>query len=69
MFKVNKKKHQKGVNDVVLMFSLLTLNIFHTFSTVSIVDFEQVHVSRINNRIARNKNSKSRGAFTTLSNI
>ena len=59
MFKVNKKKHQKGVNDVVLMFSLLTLDIFHTFSTVSIVDFEQVHVSRINNRIAPNKTPNS----------
>ena len=27
------------------MFLLLTLNIFHTFSTVFIVDFEQVNVS------------------------
>ena len=33
------------VNDVVLVFLLLTLNIFHTFSSVSIVDFEQVDVS------------------------
>ena len=29
------------VNNVVLVFLLLTLNIFHTFSSVSIVDFEQ----------------------------
>ena len=27
------------------MFLLLTLNIFHTFSAVSIVDFEQVNVN------------------------
>ena len=33
-------------NDVVLVFSLLTVNIFHTFSSVSIVDFdEEVNVS------------------------
>ena len=32
--------------DVVLMFLLLTLNMFHTFfSTVSIVDFQRVNVS------------------------
>ena len=31
MFKVNNKKHQNDVNDVVLVFLLLTLNIFHTF--------------------------------------
>ena len=29
-----------------LMFLLLTLNIFTSFSSVSIVDFEQVNVSR-----------------------
>ena len=33
------------VNDVVLVFLLLTLNIFRTLSSVSIVDFEQVNVS------------------------
>ena len=33
------------VNDVVLVFLLLTLNIFHTFfSSVSIADFEKVNV-------------------------
>ena len=33
-------------NDVVLVFSLLTVNIFHTFSSVSIVDFDkEVNVS------------------------
>ena len=31
--------------DVVLVFLLLTLKIFHTFFSVSIVDFEQVNVS------------------------
>ena len=31
--------------DVVLVFLLLTLNIFHTFFGVPIVDFEQVTVS------------------------
>ena len=35
MFKVNNKN------------VLLTLNIFHTFFSVSIVDFEQVNVSRV----------------------
>ena len=30
---------------VVLVFLLLTLNIFHTFSSAFIVDFEQVNVS------------------------
>ena len=39
------KKHQNDVNAVVLVFLLLTLNIFHTFFSVSIVDFEQANVS------------------------
>ena len=54
----NSVKHQDGTfpvniylfqtkNDVVLMFLLLTLNIFHTFSTVILVDIEQVNVSWI----------------------
>ena len=30
--------------DVVLVFLLLTLNIFYTFSGVAIADFEQVNV-------------------------
>ena len=37
-------KHQNDVTDVVLVFLLLTLNIFHKFS-VSIVDFEQVNIT------------------------
>ena len=35
----------KHVTDVVLVFLLLTLNIFHNFSNVSIVDFEQVNIT------------------------
>ena len=38
-------KHKK--HDVVLVFLLLTLNIFHSFFSVSIVGFEQVKVSWI----------------------
>ena len=34
------------VNDVVLVFSLLTLNIFDTFSDFYVVYFEQVNLSR-----------------------
>ena len=35
----------KNANDVVLVFLSLTLNMFTTFCTVYIVDFEQVNVS------------------------
>ena len=46
MLKVNNKKHQKNVIGVVLLFLLLTLNIFHTqFSSASTTDLEQVNVS------------------------
>ena len=34
-------------SDVVLVFLLLTLNIFHTFFSVYIVDFEQANVSKV----------------------
>ena len=44
MFKVNDKNTRNDVIAVVLMFLMLTLNIFHTFSSVSVVDFEQVNV-------------------------
>ena len=45
MLIVNKKKrHQNDIIDVFLVSLLLTLNIFLTFSTVSIVDFEQINV-------------------------
>ena len=39
------------VNYVVLVLLLLTLNIFHTFSTVFTVDFEQVNVTWVNHCI------------------
>ena len=45
MFKINNKRHQSHVIDGVLLFLLLTLNIFHTFSSVPIAEFEQVNVS------------------------
>ena len=41
--KVNNKKHQNDVNDVILVF-LLTLNILHTFASVYIIYFEKVNV-------------------------
>ena len=44
MFKVNIK-NIRTTSDVVLVFLMLTLNIFHTFFSVSLVDFEQVNVS------------------------
>ena len=31
MFKDKKKKHQNDLNDVVFLFLLVTLNIFHNF--------------------------------------
>ena len=39
---MNLLKNRKEV--VVLVFLLLTLNIFHTFFSVSMVDYEQVNV-------------------------
>ena len=47
LFKVAIETLEKGVKyvELVLVFSLLTLNIFNTIFTVSIVDFEQVNVS------------------------
>ena len=30
-----------------MVFILLTVNIFHTFSSVSIIDFEQVNISAV----------------------
>ena len=43
MLKVNDKNN--NVIDVILVSSLLALNIFKTYSTVSIVDIEQVIVA------------------------
>ena len=52
LFKIDKRNTKKLRNifkvnnkNVVLVFLLLTLNIFHTFFRVSIVDFEQVNVN------------------------
>ena len=42
MFKVNNK-----IIDVVFVFLLLTFNMFHTFSSVSTFEFEQVNVSKV----------------------
>ena len=44
MFKVNNQNTRRR-HDVVLVLLLLTLNIFYTFFSVSILDFEQVNVS------------------------
>ena len=41
MFQVN----QNDINHVVLVFLILTLNLFHFFPSVSTVEFEQIHVS------------------------
>ena len=45
MFKVNNKKHQNNFIDAVLVSLLLNSNIFVSFCSVSVVDFEQVNVS------------------------
>ena len=39
--KLTKETLENDVNDVFLMFLLLTLNIFHTFSGAFIVDFNK----------------------------
>ena len=45
MFKVKNKENQDHVNDVILVFLLLTLNIdFTPFSSVQTVDFELINV-------------------------
>ena len=45
MSKVTIKNTKKEVNDLVLVLLLLSFNIYYTFSSASIVDFEQVDVS------------------------
>ena len=40
--KSQQEKHQNNVTEVVQVFLVLTLNIFQTFFTVSLVDSEQV---------------------------
>ena len=46
MFKVNNKdtRTKSLTIDIAVVFLLLTLNIFQTFSSVAIVDFEIVNV-------------------------
>ena len=48
MFKVRNKN-----NDAILISLLLTLNIFHTFSSVATVNFEQVNVCWIRDSSAK----------------
>ena len=43
--KVNNKKKQNVVIDIILVFLLLTLPYFTPFSSVSVVDFEEVNIS------------------------
>ena len=45
MFKDSDNIASEDLIDIVLMFLLSTLNIFHFFSSASIADFEQVNVS------------------------
>ena len=49
-------KYQNEVVDVVLVFLLLTLKYFTTFSSVSI-DFEQVNVSWVTEQCAKSVQS------------
>ena len=39
------QNYQSDANDIVFVYLLLPLNMFHTFSSVSVVDFEQVNIS------------------------
>ena len=48
MFKVNSLKTK---STSILVFLLLTLAIFHTFFSVSIVDFKLASISSINNYV------------------
>ena len=41
---IHAQRRRSGVNNVVLVPLLLTMNIFHIFSNVSIVDFKQVNI-------------------------
>ena len=44
MFKVYKKDSKTTVINIVMVDLSLTLNIFHTFFSAFIVDFEQLNV-------------------------
>ena len=41
----HKKTRMTCINDVVLVFLLLILNIFHTFFSAFFVDFDEVNIS------------------------
>ena len=45
------KNDQNDIIDVVLVFLLLTLNIFHTVSSASIINFEEVNFSWVRIKI------------------
>ena len=47
VFEINNKDTKNDLIEVVLLSLLLTLNIFHTFSSVSIVHFEQIKFAGI----------------------
>ena len=50
-------KYQNEVVDVILVFLLLTLKYFTTFSSVSIVDFEKVNFSWVTEQCAKSVQS------------
>ena len=50
----------------ICFFLLLTLNIFHTFSSVYFVDFKQVNISREVTRLQLHYEEKNRSKFIHL---
>ena len=48
-------KHRNDIIDVVLAFLLLTLNIIKLFSSVSIIEFEQITVSWVFSQFYKEK--------------
>ena len=56
MFKVDNKNTRNHVIYVVLVFSLLTLDIFTCFSSVSIAEFGQVNDSKEPDLLIINEN-------------
>ena len=46
-YQSQKNRHQNDAINVALVHLLLTWTIFHTFSSVSIIDFEKVNVSLV----------------------
>ena len=64
MFKVNNKSIIQTL--IILVFLLLTLNIFHTFFSVFIIDFEQVNVNWVIIRPQRLRCSYNSGYLFSL---